>query len=116
MHERFRPCILPPIHDLYKVGYHKLMREAVRDDNMVVFNNTEKQLLATARVEAFNPQYVPPGEFRMIAKRDPFGHETERVFIGPEHFVKQMGRPGRRVVSFNTSSGPMTPGGQFIRR
>jgi hypothetical protein len=53
---------------------------------------------------------------KMIAKRDPFGHETERVFIGPEHFVKQLTRPGRRVVSFNTPQGPMTPGGQYIRR
>jgi hypothetical protein len=28
-------------------------------------------------------------------------------WIGPESFVKQMTRPGRRVVSFNTSNGPM---------
>jgi hypothetical protein len=112
----FARAFLPPIHDLYKIGYHKLMRDAVRDDNMVAFNNFEKMNIEACKVEAFNPNYVAPGEFRMISKRNQFGHETERVFIGPEHFVKQMGRPGRRVVTFNTPQGPMTPGGQYIRR
>jgi hypothetical protein len=27
-------------------------------------------------------------------------------FIGPESFVKGMGRPGRRVISFRTTDGP----------
>jgi hypothetical protein len=77
-------------------------------------------MLTTARQEAFNPQYVPPGEFRMIAKRDPYGHETERVFIGPESFIKQLTRPGRRVVAWGPrrdhTGAPVSQGPTFLRR
>jgi hypothetical protein len=83
---------------------------------MTMFNEFEKQNIAACRVEAFNPNYVEPGQFRMIEVRDAYGNVSERRFVGSEHFVKAMGRPGRRVVSFNTSSGPMTPSGQFIGR
>jgi hypothetical protein len=107
----FRKTFLPQTHSLGKIRYHHL----VDHNQMVTFTELEKQNIAACRVEAFNPAYVTPGEFRMIIKRDPFGHETERVFIGPESFVKQMTRPGRRVVSFNTPNGPVDAGGRFLR-
>jgi hypothetical protein len=38
-----------------------------------------------------------------------------RTFHG-ESFVKAMGRPGRRVVSFTTPHGPMDASGRYLRR
>jgi hypothetical protein len=81
---------LPQNHDLYKVNYRGLKADAL--------DALEPQLLATAKVEAFNPATVEPGEFRMIIKRDPRNGYEERQFIGPRSFVYDMGRPGRRTT------------------
>jgi hypothetical protein len=80
---------LPPAHELYKVNYRGL-----KVDALDVF---EPQLLATAKVEAFNPATVTPGEYREILVTKPDGYK-ERQFIGPRHFVYDMMRPGRRTT------------------
>jgi hypothetical protein len=90
----FKRTFLPPVHDLY-IGYHALSRASAN-----AFNNFEKDCLAACRTEANNPAHVPPGELRKIEERDPYGQVRVIKFIGQESFVKQMGRPGRRVVKF----------------
>jgi hypothetical protein len=90
----FKRIFLPPVHE-YHVGYHQLARA-----DATAFNNFERSMLEACRVEAYNPAHVPPGELRMIEERNPYGQVTMRKFIGQEHFVKQMGRPGRRVIKF----------------
>jgi hypothetical protein len=87
----FKRTFLPPVHDLH-IGYHALARQS-----MVAFNNFEKDCLAACKVEANNPMHVPKGELREIRERDAYGKLAQIKFIGQEHFVKQMGRPGRRA-------------------
>ena len=48
--------------------------------------------------------YLKPGEIRPIERRGPDGQKFID-FIGRESFVKDMTRPGRRVVSFTTDRG-----------
>jgi hypothetical protein len=84
---------LPPVHPLYKVNYRK-----IRDDSTIL-NGFVPQLLEAVVVEAYNPNNVEPGEFRKIERKDEYGAVKFVEFIGPEHFTKAMGRPGRRVVS-----------------
>src|SRR5262249_4543008 len=88
---------LPPAHDLYKVNYRGLKADALQ-----VF---EPQLLSACVTEANNPAHVPSGELRKIEKLDEFGKVKTIEFVGQESFVKQMTRPGRRVVSFKTDQG-----------
>jgi hypothetical protein len=95
---RFKRTFLPPIHDLYQVNYRGL-----RNDSLQAL---EPQLLEACVTEANNPNTVTPGEFRKIEVRNPYGQLQMTKFIGPECFVKQMGRPGRRVVSFRTIVDP----------
>src|SRR5215831_12232706 len=88
---------LPQNHDLYQVQYRALQADA-----LAVF---EPQLLQACVVEANNPAHVPPGELRKIEEYDEYGKVKTIRFIGQESFVKQMGRPGRRVVGFRTYDG-----------
>jgi hypothetical protein len=81
---------LPQNHDLYKVNYRGLKADALD-----VF---EPQLLATAKVEAFNPATVTPGEFREVIKRDPRNGYMEHQFIGPRSFVWDMTRVRGRTT------------------
>jgi hypothetical protein len=90
----FKRTFLPPVHDLH-VGYHALAKSSLS-----AFNIFEKDCLAACKVEANNPAHVPLGELRKIEERDPYGQVKVIKFIGQESFVKQMGRPGRRVVKF----------------
>ena len=83
---------LPQNHDLYQVQFRQLPA-----DVLGVF---EPQLLNACIVEANNPAHVPPGELRKIEEYDQYGQVKTIRFVGPECFVKQMGRPGRRVKSF----------------
>jgi hypothetical protein len=92
----FKRTFLPPVHDLYQVNYRGL-----RSDALQVF---EPQLLQACVQEANNPNTVTPGEFRKIEVRNQYGQLQMTKFIGPECFVKQMGRPGRRVVAFNRTA------------
>ena len=83
---------LPETHDLFKVQYRALKADAL--------DALEPQLLKAVVAEANNPQHIPPGEFRKIEELDEFGKLKMIRFVGQESFVKQMGRPGRRVVKF----------------
>jgi hypothetical protein len=89
---QLKRTFLPPAHDLYQVNYRGLEADALQ-----VF---EPQLLNACVVEASNPVHVPPGELRKIEELDEYGKLKTIRWIGQESFVKQMGRPGRRVKSF----------------
>jgi hypothetical protein len=82
---------LPEDHQLRQVQYRQLEKDA--------FDILEPRLLRAVSQEAYNPSNVPVGQFRIVPEVDVNGLKTNR-FIGQESFVKQMGRPGRRVVSF----------------
>ena len=66
------------------------------------FSTIETQVYADATTAASNPVDLNPGELRMVTKIDPTTGLRTNVFYGNESFVKQMGRPGRRVASFRT--------------
>jgi hypothetical protein len=83
---------LPQNHPLYEVQYRGLKADALG-----IF---EPQLLNACITEANNRVHVPPGELRKIEEYDEYGKVKTIKFIGQESFVKQMMRPGRRVVSF----------------
>ena len=87
---------LPPAHDLYQVQYRQLKSDAL--------GVLEPQLLSAVVKEANNPAHVPAGELRKIEEIDPYGQVKTINWIGQDCFVKQMGRPGRRVVKFRDLS------------
>jgi hypothetical protein len=80
------------------------MQDADRVRSFGGYNTLEPQVLQACVVEANNPAHVPVGEFRKIERLDEFGKVRTIDFIGQEHFVKQMGRPGRRVIGFKTGT------------
>jgi hypothetical protein len=67
-----------------------------------IFGPIENQIYADATAAAANPVDLKAGELRMVTKIDPATGVRTNVFYGSESFVKQMGRPGRRVASFRT--------------
>jgi hypothetical protein len=81
---------LPPAHDLYKVNYRGLKADALQV--------LEPQLLQAAVAEAFNPNNVPPGQFREVITRDERNGQEIHRFVGPRSFVFDMMRPGRRTT------------------
>ena len=89
---QLKRTFLPQNHDLYKVQYRDL-----RSDALDVF---EPQLLKAVKREAINPKNFAPGEIRLVPWVDPQTGRKENRFYGQEFFVKQMMRPGRRVVKF----------------
>jgi hypothetical protein len=90
-----RTC-LPKDHPLYGINYRGLKNDSL--------DALEPQLLKAAVAERKNPNTVPPGEFREVNQLDPYtGRVVAKTFYGQECFVKQMGRPGRRVVNFMRS-------------
>jgi hypothetical protein len=98
---------LPQNHPLYQVQFRGL-----RHDGLPVF---EQQLLPAVVEEANNPAHVPPGELRKIEERDEFGQLKMTRFVGQESFVKAMGRPRRRVLSFTTDRGRFDASGRPLR-
>jgi hypothetical protein len=95
-------------HELYRVNMRGL-------DDPVTLNNIEKLVFEAVPREAYNPANVPRGQLREIKEIDEFGALKVIHHIGQECFVKQMGRPGRRVASFNTPNGPVSASGMFLR-
>jgi len=83
---------LPQNHELYRIQFRGLPAN--------VLNPFEAQLLNAVVVEANNPAHVPPGELRKIEELDEYGKLKTIRWVGRESFVKEMGRPGRRVKSF----------------
>src|SRR6516162_499902 len=101
-----KQTFIPQTHDLYKVQMRQLP-----DDVLAGF---EQMLLPAVKVEAFNPLTVPKGEIREVVRTDANGLKV-RHFIGQDSFVKFMGRPGRRVVSFRTNQGYVDASGRGLR-
>ena len=64
------------------------------------FVNIEKMIYADAIAAAQNPTDLEPGEQRKVVKTDPDTGMKQIMWYGPESFIKGLGRPGRRVVSF----------------
>ena len=91
---QLKRTFLPPAHPLYEVQYRSL-----RSDALAVF---EPQLLQACVAEADNPAHVPPGQLKKIERLDEYGKVRCIDWIGQDSFVKQMMRPGRRVVRFMT--------------
>jgi hypothetical protein len=93
-------------HQLRKIGYRRL--------DTAVFDNFEPQLLQAVQKAAYDPTNVPPGQFRKVTEFASDGTKMVK-FIGQESFVKEMGRPGRRVVSFMTPHGRVNASGLPVR-
>jgi hypothetical protein len=88
---------LPQNHELYKINYRGLKNDSA------ALRALEPQLLREVVVQANNPANVPRGEIREIKEFD--GTLMSSRFIGQECFVKDMGRPGRRVLGFRFPDG-----------
>jgi hypothetical protein len=83
--------LLPRGHELRKVKIYELRNDAL--------DVLEPQLLKACRSEAYSADSVPPGELRRVVEIDQGGTKMVR-WIGQQSFVKEIGRAGRRVVSF----------------
>ena len=90
-----RQC-LPQSHEYYQVNYRGLRADALK---AIV-----PSLLKACAEEAVDPKNLAPGEIRMVVRKDINGVE-HRDWIGQQSFVRDMMRPGRRVVSFTTDRG-----------
>ena len=92
---------------------HKL-RISIRRLDADTLNILDPQICRAVRDEAYNPDTVPRGEFRRVVEKDGNGAKMIR-WVGPQCFVREMGRPGRRVVSFRTDQGYVNASGFALR-
>jgi hypothetical protein len=97
---------LPQNHELYKIQWRRLEPDALTP--------FEPQLFAACEKEFNNPNNVPEGQIRMTPRMDAYGKITHYDAIGRESFVKDMMRPGRRVVSWRTDQGYLYPNGHAM--
>jgi hypothetical protein len=84
---------LPDNHELRGITVNRLPADALEA--------YEPQFFKACKDAAFQPDTVSPGEFRQIEKINSENGYKERIFVGPECFVKQMNIPGRRAYFFN---------------
>jgi hypothetical protein len=98
---------LPQNHPLYQVQMRQLKSDALQA--------LEPQVLQACVTEAENPQHIPAGELRKIERLDEYGKVKTIDWIGQESFVRQMMRPGRKVVSFRTTNGFVDASGRGLR-
>ena len=88
------------------LGHHELGKINMRGLPDEVFPQFEQQVIDAALVEAYNPKNNAPGEtLRKIEELDDYGKVRQIRFVGEQCFTKQLGREGRRVVSFTTDKG-----------
>ena len=87
---------LPQNHELYQIQMRSL-----EPDVLDVF---EPQVLKAVEKEAVNPENFPPGEIRPIQKTYKDGQKYIDYY-GQHSFVRDMMRPGRRVIGFRTPHG-----------
>lgn len=86
---------LKPYSTVWKsVKFSQLPEEA--------FGIAENQVYSDAAAAAANPVDLGDGELREVARTDPRTGLKTIVFYGRDSFVKNMGRPARRVASFRT--------------
>jgi hypothetical protein len=97
---------LPEDHQLRRITYRRL--------DTAIFDNFESQLLQEVQRAAYDATYVPPGQFRKVTEIAADGMKVVK-WIGQQSFVKDMGRPGRRVVSFQTPNGRVNASGIPVR-
>jgi hypothetical protein len=64
------------------------------------FDNIEKAIYADAAAAALSPTDLGDGEFRKVTKTDPDTGLKQIHWYGNHSFIKDLGRPGRRVVGF----------------
>jgi hypothetical protein len=67
----------------------------------------EGQLLAAVPVEAYNPANIPDGQIIPREELDEFGKLKVIKWVGSPGmcFTRQLGRSGRKVISFRTDQG-----------
>jgi hypothetical protein len=69
------------------------------------FEAVEPMIYRAAAIAYARDDTVPIGEERAVTKVDPVTGHKETRFYRRESFIKDMNRPGRRVVKFRTSDG-----------
>jgi hypothetical protein len=88
------------------LGHHELGKINMRGLPDEVLPRFERQVIDAALVEAYNPKNNAPGEtLRKIEELDDDGKVCQIRFVGEECFTKQLGREGRRVISFTSDKG-----------
>jgi hypothetical protein len=105
--QHFADSLLPQNHQYAKMDWKTLPYEAVK--------NFETEMLQACVDEYRNPANVRKGELRMITGTDPQTGMKFNKFYGQDCFVKFLGRPGRRVVSFYSPHGPVDASGRGLR-
>jgi hypothetical protein len=98
---------LPATEPLRKVDVYNL--------DLDVRNNFRPQIVQAYVAEKKHPTDLEDGELRPFEVKDQFGVLKEVRWHGNDCFVKQMGRPGRRVVSFLTNHGYVDASGRGLR-
>jgi hypothetical protein len=109
MLRQLKRTFLPQNNEYYRLNYRGLKNDSA------ALNALEPLALQEILVQAQNPMNVPKGEIREIKEYDRDGRHIASRFIGQDSFVKFMSRPGRRVLSFNTPTGPIDSSGRFLR-
>jgi hypothetical protein len=79
---------------------HELRRVPIAELGGTIFKNFEGQIYEACKAAATRPDAAAPGELREVVTINPQNGHKEINFIGTQSFVRQMGREGRRVVSF----------------
>jgi hypothetical protein len=98
--------LLPDDHALRSVPIRQLQPDALAV--------MEKQILAAASDSAWRPDAVPHGTIERRVQVDSNGQRVVH-WLGTESFVKELGRPGRRVTSFRTDQGYVGADGRPLR-
>jgi hypothetical protein len=98
--------LLPEGHPHRKVKIWGLASDA--------FAVLEPQILNAVADSAWRPDAVPKGTTERRVSIDANGLKMVN-YIGQESFVKEMGRPGRRVASFRTDHGYVSASGRPLR-
>jgi hypothetical protein len=83
---------LPEDDELRRLDFNSMPSEA--------YNNFEQMLYPKVEAAAGRPDSAADGELREVTRINPHNGYKEITFQGKESFVKQMTRPGRRVISF----------------
>jgi hypothetical protein len=98
---------LPEGDQLRRLDFDRLPQDA--------YDGFEPQLYPKVAAAADRPDSASAGELREVVRVDPKNGHKVHLFFGRESFVKEMGRPGRRVVSFRTDQGFVDASGRGLR-
>jgi hypothetical protein len=93
---------------------HELRRVQIRQLPTAALDTFEPQYLRECRATAYRADTVPLGQMRRVEDIDANGLKIVK-WIGQTSFVREMGRPCRRVVSFLTPHGRVNGAGQPVR-